>query len=381
MKGLREGAGRTQEELATIAGLSGHAVSALERGERRRPHIDTVRALLGALDLSGEDRDLLLSSARAPAQTAVDELSRVSLPVPLTALVGRDAEVNELHDWLEQRVARLITLTGPGGVGKTRLALETARVMAARDSARVIFVPLAAISNPALAASAIAEAFGFSDITISDLPARVRNACQEHSTLLVLDNFEHLLDAAPLVAELLMSVASLQVLVTSRAPLRLRGEREYVGPLALDEGSTRCRSPITLLPPCAVRGTRARRAADFRLSASNGATVTAICRRLDALRSPGLAAPWIKTLTAEGCSAASNRMCCSPRSRRAICPSGTNNERHRGVGYQLLEARRAAYVPPFRRAAGSLSVDAAAEVLSGREAALGTDRRSPRAPA
>src|SRR5574338_232129 len=89
LKTLREGAGFTQEELATIAGLSVHAVSALERGERRRPHVETIRALAAALDLTGATRDAFFGSARAPAQaTAVDELTRVSLPVPLTVLLG-----------------------------------------------------------------------------------------------------------------------------------------------------------------------------------------------------------------------------------------------------------------------------------------------------
>ena len=84
LKALREAAGYTQEELATIAGLSVHAVSALERGERRRPHVETVRALSAALDLTGAVRDAFVASARAPADTtAVDELSGVSLPLPL----------------------------------------------------------------------------------------------------------------------------------------------------------------------------------------------------------------------------------------------------------------------------------------------------------
>src|SRR4249919_1484098 len=97
LKALREAAGFTQEELATIAGLSVHAVSALERGERRRPHVETVRALSAALDLTGAIRDSLLRSARAPAQTAVgDELSTVALPLALTALLGRDGEVQTL---------------------------------------------------------------------------------------------------------------------------------------------------------------------------------------------------------------------------------------------------------------------------------------------
>src|SRR6478672_9523581 len=95
LKVLRDAAGFTQEELATIAGLSVHAVSALERGERRRPHVETVRALSAALDLTGATRDALLGSARAPvAHAVVDELAGVALPVALTALIGREADVD-----------------------------------------------------------------------------------------------------------------------------------------------------------------------------------------------------------------------------------------------------------------------------------------------
>src|SRR5689334_14848060 len=90
LKALRAAAGFTQQELATIAGLSVHAVSALERGERRRPHVETVRSLSAALDLTGAVRDSLFDSARAPAlDTAVEELSGASLPLALTALLGR----------------------------------------------------------------------------------------------------------------------------------------------------------------------------------------------------------------------------------------------------------------------------------------------------
>src|SRR6476620_5917965 len=94
LKALREAAGFTQEELATISGLSVHAVSALERGERRRPHVETVRALSAALDLAEPARDALLQSARATSDaTAVDQLVRVFLPLPLTVLLGRDADL------------------------------------------------------------------------------------------------------------------------------------------------------------------------------------------------------------------------------------------------------------------------------------------------
>src|SRR5262245_36622063 len=117
LKALREAAGFTQEELATIAGLSVHAVSALERGERRRPHVETVRALSAALDLTGALRDALFESARAPAPTGViDDLSAFSMPLPPTALLGRDADLHTLRQWLADPAARLITLTGPGGV-------------------------------------------------------------------------------------------------------------------------------------------------------------------------------------------------------------------------------------------------------------------------
>jgi len=304
LKALRDAAGFTQEELAAIAGLSVHAVSALERGERRRPHVETVRALSAALDLTGATRDALLRSARTPAPSAaVDELSVVSLPVPLTALLGRDADVQTLREWLADAAARLITLTGPGGSGKTRLALEIARAIAEEGTTRVVFVSLAATRNPVFVASSIAEALGLSDIAAADLPRRARLACADHPMLLVLDNFEQVLDAAPVVADLLTSVASIRVLATSRAPLRVRGEREYaVGPLAMERDAD-AMSPADLARSPAVR-LFVERVRDvqphFRLTPANGATVSAICRRLDALPlALELAAPWIKALTVE----------------------------------------------------------------------------------
>jgi predicted ATPase len=119
--------------------------------------------------------------------------------------------VETLRHWFADPAARLITLIGPGGVGKTRLALELARAIAEEGSTRVVFVPLAAIRDPAFVASAIAEALGLSDVTALDLPRRARVACEDRPTLLVLDNFEHVLDVAPLVADLLTSVTSLRL--------------------------------------------------------------------------------------------------------------------------------------------------------------------------
>src|SRR4029453_11285109 len=116
LKALRGAAGFTQEELATIAGLSVHAVSALERGERRRPHLETVRALSAALDLTGPTRDALLRSARASARGVSADVQRGPLPLPLTALLGRSTDLQTLRHWLDDPSARLITLIGPGGV-------------------------------------------------------------------------------------------------------------------------------------------------------------------------------------------------------------------------------------------------------------------------
>jgi len=375
LKALREAAGFTQDELATIAGLSVHAVSALERGERRRPHVDTVRALSAALDLTGATRDALFESARAPAHNAaVDELTGGSLPLPLTALLGRDADVQTLRHWLADPAARLITLIGPGGVGKTRLALEIARAISTEGAARVVFVPLAATGNFALVASAIAEAFGLSDVTAFDLPRRARVTCQDRPTLLVLDDFEHVLDAAPLVADLLTSVPSLRLLVTSRAPLRVRGEREYaVGPLALEVGvdamspADLARSPAVRLFVERVRDVQP----DFRLTSANGPTVTAICRRLDALPlALELAAPWLKVLTPEDLlRRLAQDVLLSTVGPRDLPERQQTINATVAWSYQLLGPSEQRAFRRFGALPGLFPIDAAAAVLAGREGA------------
>jgi predicted ATPase/DNA-binding XRE family transcriptional regulator len=387
LKALREAAGFTQEELATIAGLSVHAVSALERGERRRPHVETVRALSAALDLTGPMRDALLGSARGPARdAAIDELSGVALPVPLTVLLGREADVQTLRHWLEDPAVRLITLTGPGGVGKTRLALELARAIATEGVTRVAFVPLAATRTPAFVASAIAEALGLADVTALDVPRRARAACEGHPTLLVLDNFEHVLDAAPLVADLLTAVASLRVLVTSRAPLHVRGEREYaVGPLALEAGSE-AMSPADLARAPAVRlfVERVRDVQpDFRLTSANGPTATAICRRLDALPlALELAAPWMKVLTAEDLlRRLEHDVLLSTVGPRDLPERQQTMNATVAWSYQLLDPDEQRAFRRFGALPGRFPIDAAAAVLAGREGASARSDEALRAAA
>jgi predicted ATPase/DNA-binding XRE family transcriptional regulator len=373
LKALREAAGFTQEELATIAGLSVHAVSALERGERRRPHVETVRALSAALDLTSAARDALLGSARAPAHhAAVDELSDVSLPLAPTVLLGRETEVQLLRRWLADPAARLITLIGPGGVGKTRLALELAHAIAGEAATRVVFVPLAAIESPGFVASAIAEALGLSDVSAVDLAQRVRVACGDHATLLVLDNFEQVLDAAPLVSNLLIAVPPLQVLTTSRAPLRVRGEREYaVGPLALEVGADAmsaadlARAPAVRLFVDRVRDVQP----GFRLTSANGATVTAICRRLDALPlALELAAPWIKVLPAEDLlRRLATDVLLSTVGPRDLPERQQTMNATVAWSYQLLAPNEQRVFRRLGALPGRFSIEAAAAVLAGRE--------------
>jgi predicted ATPase/DNA-binding XRE family transcriptional regulator len=375
LKALREAAGYTQEELATIAGLSVHGISALERGERRRPHLDTVRALCAALDLSGPTRDALLASARAPAHgTAVEELSQALLPLPLTALLGRERDVKALRDLFADPAARLITLIGPGGVGKTRLALEFAREIAEEGSVRVIFVSLAPVRDASFVASAIAEALGLSDVAARDLPRRARAACRDQPTLLVLDNLEHVLDAGSVIADLLTSVLPLRVLVTSRAPLRLRGEREYgVGPLELKVNAAAL-PPADLARVPAVRlfMERVRDVLpNFRLTPANASTVTEICRRLDALPlAIELAAPWLTVLTVEDLLRRLTDGALLPTVGSRDLP-----ERQQTMNatvawsYQLLNADEQRALRRFGALPGLFPIDAAAAVLAGRERA------------
>jgi predicted ATPase/transcriptional regulator with XRE-family HTH domain len=243
LKRYRAAAGLSQEGLAARAGLSTRAISDLERGLHRAPHGDTLDRLAAALALSAQQRAVLLAAARpeldgalalpVPMSTAPTAghgamLAR-SLPLPPTALIGRVVDQANAMSILRDGGTRLLTVTGPSGVGKTRLALAVARELSADFADGVAFVELAAIRDAALVPAAIAQALGVrerSDI-LSDaaLAERVSAHVGDQRLLLVLDNAEHVLDAAPFIADLLARCPGLVVLATSRAPLRLRAER------------------------------------------------------------------------------------------------------------------------------------------------------------
>ena len=228
LRALREAAGFSQEELAERAGLSSHAISALERGTRTRPYPHTVRALCDALGADADARAALIAAVPARARTTGapgdSAATRRSLPVPATALLGRDQDLARATDLVREQ--RLVTLTGFGGVGKTRLALAVAAALQDRFADGVAYVELAPLREAGEVLPAIADAVDAPVVPRADAAVAVVERLRHQRTLLVLDNVEHLLEVAPRIAALIEAVPGLTVLATSRAPLRIRGEIE-----------------------------------------------------------------------------------------------------------------------------------------------------------
>jgi predicted ATPase/class 3 adenylate cyclase len=207
-----------------------------------------------------------------------------NLPAQPNAFMGRERELGEVKRLLSER--RLLTLTGPGGIGKTRLALQTAADLVDDFEHGVYFVELAPISDPALVASTIAQVLEVEEVAGKSTTQSLKSHLRERQMLLVLDNFEQILDAAPLVSELLTASPHLKVLATSREELNLYSESEYpVPPLALPDLNQRPLLP-TLMRYASVKLFVERVQAiklDFRLDEDNAQAVAEICVRLEGL--------------------------------------------------------------------------------------------------
>src|SRR5919108_67720 len=163
---------------------------------------------------------------------------KTRLPAPATSLIGREREVAEVGELLRSGATRLVTLTGPGGVGKTRLAMEVARRVVDDFPDGACFVSLAPVTDHRLLASTIGQALGLRESGEKRVLERVAAYLQEREMLLWLDSFEQLLEASPVVSELLTACSDVTFLVTSRAALRISGEHEFpVPPLALPDPS------------------------------------------------------------------------------------------------------------------------------------------------
>jgi predicted ATPase/DNA-binding SARP family transcriptional activator len=258
--------------------LRGLLMLALYRAGRQSEALEAYqearRALLDELGLEPgpELRELEQAILRQDESLARRPLPESNVPVPVSTLVGRSRELEEISELLRSGQARLLTLTGPGGAGKTRLAIEAANALAGELPDGAFFVPLDTIRDPALLLPAIAHAVAVRESAEEPLLESLRARLAGRRALILLDNFEQLAATAPLLAQVLLATPGLTFLVTSRSALRLSGEREFpVEPLGRSDA-------VALFVERA-------QAADpsFRLTDESKAAVEEICARLDDL--------------------------------------------------------------------------------------------------
>ena len=256
-----------------------------------------VEAALGHLSMAADPTSI---PVRSPTDRSSSQPpSLIAIPTPLTTLVGRRTEIGDIASLV--RSARLVTLTGPGGTGKTRLAIAVCHDVAEDFPGGVAFIPLAAVRDPDLVFPTIASALGVREAADETVITTLARAIGEQRLLLVLDNLEQVIGVAADISTLLSTCTHLHVLATSRTPLHLSGEREYlVPPLVIPEAEAV--TNVQLLTGNASVALFVDRAQavkrDFTLTPENGAAVATICRRLDGLPlALELAAARVKLMT------------------------------------------------------------------------------------
>jgi predicted ATPase/class 3 adenylate cyclase len=264
----------------------------------------SLRALgeLRLRDLRRAERVFVFEHPDLPSDVALpesDESHTRHFPSSLPPFLGRQEEISAIVALLQAPNVHLVTLTGPGGIGKTRLAIQVGERLGSSFAGGAVFVDLAALRDPALVLSTIATALGLRETAGRSLAHEIQGFLAERETLLILDNFEHLLAAAPVVADLLRG-SEVEVLVTSRAPLRLQGEYEHpVPPLRLPNAAeTRDLTALASNEAVALFVDRVRAIRpEFTLTADTAPVVAEICARLDGLPLANeLAAARIKVL-------------------------------------------------------------------------------------
>jgi predicted ATPase/DNA-binding XRE family transcriptional regulator len=286
LKRHRRAANLTQEALAERAGISARSVSDLERGLSRAPHPDTLALLAQALALAGSERAAFLAAAYPQPAAAATSLDLPLLPVMLSPLVAREREEAALFHLLQRDSARLLTLTGPAGVGKTRLALQVARTAEASFADGVVFVSLAPIREARLVALTIAHALGLQESGQQPALQVLTAALRDRNLLLVLDNCEQVLGASGQVLELLARCPKLKVLATSRARWRVHGEQVFpLAPLPVpDLAAGFSPKEIEHYGAVALFLQRVRALQpDFQLTAAQAPIIAELCVRLDGL--------------------------------------------------------------------------------------------------